>query len=136
LRRAREILAEAQSRVPNFISRPFVQAGEFIAKYPKTFGTIGGLGAGLQGYEAYDELKKAKTPLEKAQAYLDAIGATGSAAAVAPYVPAPARAIGALLGAGIPAGKYVGENFMPEFGISKEAGRAAAADTYIPPRQR
>jgi hypothetical protein len=136
LQRAREILSEAQGRIPSWLSRPFIQAGEFIAGHPKTFGTIGGLGAGLQGYEAYDELSKAQSPMEKAQAYLDAIAAAGSAAAVAPYVPAPARGIGALLGAGIPAGRYIGENLMPEPRSFKEAGRLAVSSDYPLPRPR
>jgi len=97
-------------------------------------GGIGGAGAGYQGYEAIQALRAAQNNPEKFQAILDMLAAAGSGAAALP-IPG-AQIPGLALGLGIPATRAAADALSEYFGISKEAGRAAAADTYIPPRQR
>jgi hypothetical protein len=130
LERQMEKLAEARGRVPSGffspVSTALEKAGEFIGRYPKTLQAISGAGAGLQGYEAYESAKRARSPLDYAQAGLDTAAATGSTLAALPFVPAPVRGVGALIGAGIPLGKLAGENVMrlfPNAGFSEEALR-------------
>lgn len=136
--KAKPSAAQSMTNRVKSIGRGLGTVGEWSATTPgvvgKLLGGLGGLGAGFQGYEAYKEFKNAETGSEYAQAILDAISAAGSGAAALP-IPG-AQIPGLALGLGIPATRAAANALSEYFGISKEAGRAAAADTYIPPRPR
>jgi hypothetical protein len=133
--RARQI-AESRRGAPFGISAPRTQAvANWTARTPgiigKGFGALGGAAAGYEGYEAYKAFKDAQDAPGYANAVLKALTAAGSGMAATPI---PAVQIpGLMLGAGIPAARWLGEQLS---GLTSAGASPKAEEAFAPPRRQ